>query len=38
MANSFSRLGYVRVRADESEEAVARAGEAVSMLTARLRE
>jgi biotin carboxylase len=38
LADSFSRLGYVRVRADDSEEAVARARDALAMLKVRLRE
>jgi biotin carboxylase len=36
LADSFSRLGYVRVRADDAEQAVARARDAVATLKVRL--
>jgi biotin carboxylase len=38
LADSFSRLGYVRVRADDSEEAMARARDALDILKVRLRD
>jgi L-amino acid ligase C-terminal domain 2 len=36
LLDSFSRLGYVRVQGDHSEDAITRAGDAVAMLTVRL--
>jgi biotin carboxylase len=38
LTNSFARLGYVRVRADDAEQAIARAGAAASALRVRVSE